>query len=142
MPSGWPERSTAVTVAAGLVLLGCGGDMKQSELADSLDTVASAAGEARLLAQGAADDRTKATFVRVRARELGETLDHEAEKLSDATAGPDVASDQSRAIRLIEDVSAEVDRLRVTPQDQGGGAAAAERLDQLADAVESLREHL
>jgi hypothetical protein len=135
-------RLIAVLAAAGAAIAGCGGAMKQSELADSLDTVESSAAEAALLATQAADDRTKTTFVRVRAREISETLDHEGEKLSDAEAGADVSADRERALDLIERIGAALDDLRTAPDDRAAADAAAEELTRLADATASLQEHL
>lgn len=125
-----------------VALAGCGGQMTQSELADSLETIESSTNEAALAADGATDDRSKTTFVRVYAREISEKLDHEAEKLSDAGAGEDVGTDKQKAINLIDEISAQVDKLQVAPQDQAAAEAARDRLKELADEVSSLKEHL
>ena len=78
-------RSTVLALLAATVLgAGCGGAMQPDELARSIGTLESAAAEGALLAEDVAADRTKATFARVHARDLGETVDHEAEKLHDA----------------------------------------------------------
>jgi hypothetical protein len=129
---------------AGLALLlpGCGGEMKQSELADSVETIESSAAEGSLLASHAYTDKTKNTFVRVRAREIGETLDHEQEKLNDADAGKDVAEDQQRAIDLADQISDQVSQLQIAPQDKSSTSMISTRLRELADAASALREHL
>src|SRR6185369_16625278 len=88
-----------------VTLAGCGGAMRADELGRSVETLASAAAEGALLADGAAQDRTKATFTRAHARELGETVEHEAEKLNDATAHGEVADDKASAIDLADRIS-------------------------------------
>ena len=71
--AGLPARLRLVVTAAVAALLaaGCGGPMKQSELADSIDTIESSAAEGSLIASHVYTDKTKTTFVRVRAREIG-----------------------------------------------------------------------
>ena len=141
--SAWPDRCLIGALASTLLLLfGCGGEMKQSELASSIETIETSAAEGSLIASHAYTDETKTTFVRVRARELSETLDHEAEKLSDAEAGPDVAGDQQRAIELIDEISEQIGQLQTAPQDKSSTSAVSTRLRELADAASSLREHL
>src|SRR5215207_4889880 len=74
------RRSEAIAIAATAVLWsGCGGMMQPDELARSIGTLESSAAEGALLARDMAGDRTKATFARAHARELGEAVDHEAE---------------------------------------------------------------
>ena len=83
------ERRSFLVALFGAVLAGaagCGGPMEPQELARSVQTLESSASEGALLADGVARDRTKATFVRAHSRDLGETVDHEAEKLADADA--------------------------------------------------------
>lgn len=116
--------------------------MKQSELAGSLETIESSAAEGSLLASHAYTDKTKATFVRVRARELGEVLDHEAEKLSDAEAGADVAPDKDHAVEIAGDAGEQLGQLQEAPQDRAAARAISTRLRELADAASSLGEHL
>ena len=90
------RAATTLTVVllAGLTAstAGCGGDMRADELSRSIDTLISSAGEGQLIAEGVAADRTKTTFVRVRTRELGEVVEHETEKLSDATTSAGLAA--------------------------------------------------
>ena len=117
--------------------------MKESELANSIETIESSAAEGSLIASHAYTDRTKTTFVRVRARELGETLDHEQEKLNDADAeNSDVSQDKERAIELADEASQQVGQLQIAPQDKPAARAISTRLRELADEASSLREHL
>ena len=130
-------------VAAGLLATGCGGPMKQSELSDSIDTIESSAAEGSLLASHAYTDKTKATFVRVRAREIVEELDHEQEKLSDADAeNDDVAADQDRAVDIAGQAGEQLGQLQSAPDDRAAARAISTRLRELADDASALGEHL
>src|SRR3954468_9152550 len=100
-------RSTVVLalLAATVAGAGCGGAMQPDELSRSIGTLESAAAEGALLAGDVARDRTKASFARAHARELGETVEHEAEKLSDADADGVVAARKARAVALAGRIS-------------------------------------
>ena len=121
---------------------GCGGDIQADELSRSIDTLISSAGEGRLLAQGAAEDRTKATFVRVRARELTELTDHEGEKLSDASATEALAPKKSAAVMLAAEVSTALGDLQTTPTDEALAVRAEHKLARLAARGERLQKSL
>lgn len=130
-----------VALLALLLLLGvagCGGDMRADELSRSVESLASAAAEGALLADGAARDRTKTTFVRAHARELGETVEHEAEKLSDASATGAVAADKARAVTLAGEISQQLGDLQTAPDDRAGARRAVGELRRLADAATRL----
>ena len=107
---------------------GCGGPMEPQELARSVQTLESSAAEGALLAQGIADDRTKATFFRAHARDLGERVDHEAEKLSDAEAEGDVALRKSQAVELADPISQALGRLQDFPGVESEGVTAQREL--------------
>lgn len=128
-----------LAVALG-ALAGCGGDMRPEELARSVSTLSSAAAEGALLADGAARDRTKTTFVRAHARELGETVEHEAEKLSDASATGEVAAAKADAVELAGRVSEALGELQTAPDDRAGAAQAERTLRGLADDASSLSD--
>jgi outer membrane murein-binding lipoprotein Lpp len=125
------RRVVALLVLVGLA--GCGGDMRADELSRSVETLASAAAEGQLLADGVVQDRTKATFVRAHARELGETVEHEAEKLSDASARGMVATDKARAVALAEAIEEQLGQLQTAPDDAVGARRAADALRALTD---------
>jgi len=130
-------------VTAAAFAAGCGGPMKQSELADSIDTIESSAAEGSLIASQVYTNETKTTFVRVRAREIGEGLDHEQEKLHDADAeNDDVAADQERAIDIAGRASEQLGELQSQPDDREAARAISTRLRELADSASSLGEHL
>jgi hypothetical protein len=136
-------RRAAALSAVLLLLAGCGGQMKQSELANSIETIETSAAEGSLIASHAYSDETKTTFVRVRARELGDTLAHEQEKLNDAEPeNSDVAAHKARAIDLAGQAGEQLGQLQVAPQDRDAARAISTRLRELADRASSLREAL
>jgi len=135
-------RSSALVVLVVLVAGGCGGDMRPEELARSVEALASAAAEGALLADGAAEDRTKTTFVRAHARELGEVVEHEAEKLADASATGAVATAKARAVDLAGRVDEALGQLQTAPGDAAGARTAGRALDRLADEATALAERL
>jgi len=128
------------TAVLAFAAVGCGGAMRADELGRSVETLASAAAEGALLADGAAQDRTKATFTRAHARELGETVEHEAEKLNDATAHGEVADDKARAIDLAGRISEQLSQLQTAPDDRAGAQRAGDALRSLADEATRLAE--
>jgi hypothetical protein len=121
---------------------GCGGDIRADELSRSVDTLISSAGEGRLLAQGVAEDRTKATFVRVRARELSEVTDHEAEKLNDASADSTLAPQKRAAVALAGQISTALLELQISPTDEEAAKRAERGLTRLASRGERLQSSL
>lgn len=131
-------HASAALVLAVLVLSGCGGDMRADELGRSVGSLGSAASEGSLLARGVAEDRTKTTFVRVRARELGETVEHEAEKLSDASAEGPVAVAKERAVELAGSISQALGDLQTSPSDVAQARRAERELRALADRASRL----
>jgi hypothetical protein len=122
------------------LLAGCGGAMRADELARSVEALGSAAAEGALIARDAADDRTKTTFVRARARELGETVEHEAEKLADADATGEVAEAKARAVDLADRISEALGRLQTSPDDAVEAGRSARVLTRLADEATRLAE--
>lgn len=137
-----PRVTTIGLLAAALWAVGCGGPMEPQELARSIQTLQSSAADGVLLANGVVRDRTKTTFVRVHARELGEIVDHEAEKLSDADANGEVALRKSQAVDLANKISQSLGQLQVAPDDENGARSAegqlrseAQRASRLADSL-------
>jgi hypothetical protein len=133
---GWPLLVLVVS------LLGCGGPMRPEELGRSVEAIESAAAEGELLADHVARDRTKATFVRVQARELGDTVVHEAEKLHDADASGSVAAKKARAVELAGQVSQALGDLQVAPDTEAVARASQGRLAKLADRAGRLADAL
>jgi len=131
-------------VSGALSLFGCGGPMQPEELARSIETLESTAAEGALLADHVARDRSKNTFVRAHARELGETVEHEAEKLNDAEAEPQggVAPAKDRAIDLADQISTALGRIQTAPDDEAEGGAAEKELSALSEKAGRLAEGL
>ena len=140
-----PSRRIAAALLAGAISLGwsgCGGDIRADELSRSIDTLISSAGEGQLLAEGVAEDRTKTTFVRVRARELGDVVEHESEKLSDASATRDLAAEKRAAVTLADRISSELGDLQVGPTDEASAGQEAQAFSRLATRGKSLQGSL
>ena len=122
---------------------GCGGPMTPGELSRSIDTLASTAAEGAFLADDVADDRTKATFARVHARDLGDVVQHEAEKLNDADANQaDVSAAKQKAIDLADKIGTALGQIQTSPQDEAGAASAGHQLSQYSKAASKLTEGL
>jgi len=139
------RRAFAGVALAGAVwLAGCGGPMTADELSRSIGTLESTAAEGALLADEVARDRTKATFARVHARELGETADHEAEKLSDAQAEADggVAPTKVKAVELADQISAALGRIQIAPHSETEGRSAEQTLNRLSKRAGQLADGL
>jgi hypothetical protein len=132
-----------VAVLAVVVLWsGCGGDMQPDELSRSIGTLESAAAEGALLAGDVAQDRTKATFARAHSRDLGETVEHEAEKLSDASAEGMVATRKAAAVTLAGRISQAIGQVQTSPGSEQTGAKAERTLTRLSDRAGKLAEGL
>jgi hypothetical protein len=118
--------------------------MTPGELSRSIGTLESTAAEGALLAHDVAQDRTKATFARAHARELGETADHEAEKLNDAEAEAEggVAPTKVRAVDLADRISAALGRIQIAPDSETEGRSAEDTLNRLSEQAGKLAEGL
>jgi hypothetical protein len=140
------RRRLGVAIAAAVLavsLAGCGGPMTPGELSRSIDTLASTAAEGAMLAGDVADDRTKATFARVHARDMSDVVVHEAEKLNDADAEEsDVAAAKTRAIDLADKIDTALGQIQVAPDDEPGARQAATQLDGLSKQASDLSEGL
>jgi len=137
------RRSAAFAIAAAAVLWsGCGGLMQPDELARSIGTLESSAAEGALLARDVARDRTKATFARAHARELGEAVDHEAEKLQDASADGEVGVRKSAAVDLAGRISETLGKIQTAPGSEEEGRSAQRALTRLGDRAGRLAEGL
>jgi hypothetical protein len=134
----------AAAFAAAVVfsLSGCGGPMQPEELGRSVDTLSSSASEGALIARDLARNRTKNTFARVRMRELGETVDHEAEKLSDATPQESIRGKKTEAVKLAEDISDALGKVQVSIDNRARAVQAAADLDDLSKRAEDLSNGL
>jgi hypothetical protein len=117
--------------------------MTPGELSRSIQTLESTAAEGAFLADDVADDRTKATFARVHARDLGDVVQHEAEKLNDADANqPDVVEAKKRAIELADRIGTALGQIQTAPQDEAGAATAGHQLSTYSKAAGKLSQGL
>jgi len=116
--------------------------MQADELVRSIGTLESSAAEGALLAHDVARDRTKATFARAHARELGEAVDHEAEKLQDASAEGEVAVRKRAAVDLGGRISEALGQIRTAPGSEEEGRSAEGALTRLGDRAGRLAEGL
>jgi hypothetical protein len=137
------RRSAALAIAAAAVMWsGCGGAMQPDELARSIGTLESSAAEGALLARDVARDRTKATFARAHARELGEAVDHEAEKLQDARGDGEAGVRKRAAVDLAGRISEALGQIQTAPGCEQEGRSAERALTRLGDRAGRLAEGL
>jgi hypothetical protein len=134
--------AAAVAAVAASILIACGGAMRPEELARSIDTLSSSAAEGSLLASDVARHRTKATFARARARELGEVVDHEAEKLSDATPRKGIRDEKLAAVNLADGISQALGQIQISPDDSDTALEAERKLEDLKKRGEALSKSL
>ena len=136
-------RSTVLALlTAALAYAGCGGAMQPDELSRSIGTLESVAADGALLGGDVARDRTKATFARVHARDLGETVEHEAEKLHDASAEGRVAFRKAAAVDLAGRISEALGQIQTAPDSEQEGRSAESALTRLGDRAGKLAEGL
>ena len=128
-----------ITVTLG----GCGGPITPGELSRSIGTLESTAAEGALLADNVARDRSKATFVRVHARDLSDVVVHEAEKLNDAQADrANVAAAKTKAIDLADRIDTTLGQLQVAPGSETDGRRSAAALTRLSEDAKKLADGL
>jgi hypothetical protein len=145
IPHGMRRRLlfSALFVCVAAALGGCGGPMTPDELSRSIQTLESTAAEGAFLADDVADDRTKATFARVHARDLSDVVDHEAEKLHDAQADrPDVARAKRRAVALADQIGTALGQIQTAPDSESAGRSAGGELSKLSEDAGKLADRL
>lgn len=124
------------------VVAGCGGPIRDDELQRGIQTLGATAAEAHLVALDVVEDRTKVTFVRVEARDLGTDAEHEAEKLADAQPRPGNAKVKADAVALAQQIGDALADLQVRPRDRAVARQVADRLDALSTRAHLLTEKL
>jgi hypothetical protein len=112
--------------------------LSADELRREVDTVHSTAAEAAVLADQVARQSTKRTFARVQARELSDSAQHSAERLTDAHPADGLEGATERAIALAEEVSSAAGQVETAPDDAVAAARTANRLRELAQQTEEL----
>ncbi len=141
MPPGCRHLATGLLLAAA-ALGGCGGPIQHDELERGVATLGATAAEGRLVALDVVEDRTKTTFVRVHSAALADDAQHEAEKLSDAQAPPDLVNAKAEAVRIAQAIDSALGDLRVAPSDRRVARRVEQRLDALSRQAERLTERL
>ena len=140
------RRSITLAVllaGAAASLSGCGGPITPGELSRSIQTLESTAAEGALLADDVARDRTKATFARVHARDLGDVVVHEAEKMNDAKADrADVAAAKTKAVDLADRIDTALGQIQVAPDSETDGRKSAAALARLSEDAKKLADGL
>jgi len=131
----------ACTVAVAVVLSGCE-PLDQGELSREIEGVASLAAEGAVLADEVAQQETKRTFARVHARELADSAEHSAERLTDAHPAEGLADATGKAIALSDDVSGAIGAVEVAPDDAAAADETSERLRALVQKLRNLEDSL
>ena len=116
--------------------------MRPEELGRSVQSLESAAAEGAMLAHDVAGDRTRATFARAHSRDLSESVNHEAEKLSDADAEGSVANAKRRAVVLAGEISKALGTIQIEPRNEAVGRAAERTLARQAASAKRLANGL
>jgi hypothetical protein len=133
----------AAVVCVAASLPGCGGPITPGELSRSIGTLESTAAEGSLLAKDVAEDRSKATFVRVHSRDLADVVQHEAEKLNDAEADrADVAAAKRDAIDLADRIGTALGQIQTAPGSETDGRSAEQALARLSQEAKKLADGL
>src|SRR3954451_20086431 len=117
------RQAAAATIAAVLLLAAAGcGDLSRDELNRGVESLSALAAQGELVASGVARDATKTTYSRVMARTLGGEAEHEAEKLADATASPEVEQERDAAVEIAAEIADLFSELQIFPGDEHHGA--------------------
>ena len=137
------RRALVPTVALVLAigLMACGNESRH-DVKQSVEQISSISSEGAIMADDLARGKTKTTFVRVHGEELSAQAEHEAEKLNDAPADPDLHEPIEKGIELSADIGGAIDDLRVSPQDSEAARKSAGDLRRWADEAQKLAEAL
>jgi hypothetical protein len=131
------RRRLVVVLGVVAVLCGCG-DLSHDELNRRIQVLRSVADEGELMAQDVARDRTKITFVRVRGSELTDDVEHEQEKMADATPAAGEVARLHRASAIAGDISTAIDSLRTAPRDREQARSTAATLRKASGELDDL----
>ena len=127
--------------ALALALAGCD-PLDHSELRREVESLHSIAAEGRLLAKDVERDRTKATFVRVHARELADTADESAQKVTDADVQKDLGAEAKRTIDLAGELSDALGELEVAPGNESRARGVEAQLTDTQAGIDELERGL
>jgi hypothetical protein len=135
-----PRRATICLTIAILATAGCGGGgtLSKKDLQKQAEAVQSFAAEGALVAQGAEQDRTTDTFVRVHTQYLGKAARKVEAQLGSKHAREGLEQKREEAAKLASIVSQNLDRLHRDPGDQALAARLRLALEKNAAAAEEL----
>lgn len=133
----WLLRLLVLLLA--LALSGCGSNMKTDELSRGIETLQSISASGQVLAEQVSEGKTKNTYVRVLARQLGDELQHETEKLNDASG---LDKPRHQAIELAGQVNKQLGDLQSRPYDRKQAQEIATQLKKLSNQASRLSEAL
>jgi hypothetical protein len=134
-----PRRAAALLLAAlALVASGCG-ELSNDELNRGVESLSALAAQGQLVANGVARDATKTTYVRAMAKTLGESADHEAEKLADATLEePETADQRHAAVAVAGEISGLLSELQTFPGDERHGELVEKHLGEAQEKADAI----
>lgn len=134
--------AAAGALVVALIVAGCGGPIKNDELERATLTLSSLAADGHLTTEGVIADRTKTTFVRVHARDIGEDATHQAEKLQDAEAKPRLVGAKRDAVEIAQAIADVAGDLQVAPSDVVVARDVRRRFDVLQHRADNLARRL
>jgi hypothetical protein len=120
---------------------GCG-SLSRAELSRGVETLSAVAAESQIVADGVAQDRTRATYTRVHAGTLADDAAHEAEKLADATPDEAIEAQRDRAVAIAQRLDDTIGTLEVHPGDERVGRQVHDELGGIADDLDQLTQRL
>ena len=126
-----------VAVGVTVSLTGCG-TLGKAELRRGVESVGALAAQGQILASGVAGDRTKSTYTRVMARELGGAAQHEAEKLADATPQAGLGRLRDAAVALSSEVASLYSQIETFPGREVEGRRVVRRMGRAKAAADEL----
>jgi hypothetical protein len=136
-------RCVVVATLACSVLLLAGCDpLDKNELRREVETIQSISAEGSLLAQQAAMNRTKLTYLRVHSQELADEAEETAEKLKDAEVQQSIKPQLGEAVNLAMEESDALGQLEVSGGDEPQARAAEAALDKVTDRTKQLTDQL
>jgi hypothetical protein len=138
------NRKTALAAAliCGAVFLAGCDPLDQNELRREVDTIQSIAAEGSLLAQQAARNRTKLTYLRVHSKDLADQAEQSAEKLKDAEVEQSIKPQLDEAINLANEESDALGQLEVSGGDESQAKVVEDMLNRVNDRAKSLTDKL
>jgi len=137
-------RDGALALLAVVLVLaaaGCG-DLSDDELNRGVESLSALAAQGELVANGVARDATKSTYARVMAKTLGEEVEHEAEKLADATPEAGVEEERAAAVAVAGEIADLLSELQTYPGDEHHGQLVERQLGEAGEKADAISARL